>query len=278
MMTNTTTLGHFREANDHLGDPGTLNAWFAEDGYLFFRGVLEGVNEVKREFVNVLQKQGAVKPGTTEAVWSGAGVDKIDDHDLYGARSCADLFTSRHNLEVFERIFGEPVFVFKSPTVRFALPNDTEHVSPPHQDYFFVRINKSFRTFWIPLMDIDESVGGLAIAPGSHRRGLFDHVEADGVYSYIFRGRKQRGIPMQAVPQPWMTANYRAGDLLVFHNLMIHWALPNQSDRIRLSIDNLRPRGRSAQLAVGEVHPRSSAIPQNSAADRYRGGRQRRPV
>jgi hypothetical protein len=87
-------------------------------------------------------------------------------------------------------------------------------------------------------MDIDQEVGGLAIAPGIHRQGLLDHVEADGVFSYIFRGRKQMGIPLESVPQPWLTADYHAGDLLVFHNLMVHWALPNRSDRIRLSIDN----------------------------------------
>jgi 1-deoxypentalenic acid 11beta-hydroxylase len=234
-------LGRFREANEYLDSPDSperLNAAFDEDGYLFFRGVLEGVDQVKHDFVRVLEKQGAVKPGASEPVWTGKGLEQIDDTDLYLAPSCAQLFESAHNLQIFERIFGERVFVFKSPTVRYALPHDSEHVSPPHQDYFFVRINQSFRTFWIPLMDIDEEVGGLAIAPGIHKLGLLDHVEADHVYSYIFRGRKQMGLPLEAVRQPWMTADYRPGDLLVFHNLMVHWALPNRSDQIRLSIDN----------------------------------------
>ena len=43
---------------------------------------------------------------------------------------------------------------------------------------------------------------------------------------------------MESIPQPWLTAHYHPGDLLIFHNLMIHWSLPNRSDRIRLSIDN----------------------------------------
>jgi hypothetical protein len=58
------------------------------------------------------------------------------------------------------------------------------------------------------------------------------------VYSYVFKGRKQKGLPLEFVPQPWLTADYHPGDLLVFHNLMVHWALPNRSDRIRVSIDN----------------------------------------
>ena len=32
-------------------------------------------------------------------------------------------------------------------------------------------------------------------------------------------------------------SDYQPGDVLIFHNLTLHWALPNTSDRIRLSID-----------------------------------------
>ena len=46
---------------------------------------------------------------------------------------------------------------------------------------------------------------------------------------------------MESIPQPWLTAHYHPGDLLIFHNLMIHWSLPNRSDRIRLSIDTREP-------------------------------------
>jgi 1-deoxypentalenic acid 11beta-hydroxylase len=72
-----------------------------------------------------------------------------------------------------------------------------EAMTPPHQDYFFIGTNESFRTVWIPLMHIDESVGGLAAAKGSHKRGLRDHVEHASAESYIFRGRKQPGVPLE---------------------------------------------------------------------------------
>jgi len=229
--------GRFREANEHLGDSARLNALFHEEGYLFFRDILEGVESVKLHFVRVLKQQAAVNPKGSEPLWTGVGIDQIDDTELYRSRSLVELLESPHNIQVFEQIFAEPVFVHKMATVRYALPNDTQRVTPPHQDYFFVRINQSFRTLWIPLMNIDEQVGGLALAPGVHKLGLLEHVEADKVYSYVFRGRKQMGIPLEAVPKPWLTVDYHPGDLLVFHNLMVHWALPNRSDRIRLSVD-----------------------------------------
>jgi hypothetical protein len=231
-------LERFREANRYLDRREQLQSRFAEDGYLFFRGILHGVERVKAEFVRVLRDQGAVKSDALEPIWTGVPLQQIDDGPLYRALEETGFFELRHNLDLFEQIFGEPVFTFKSPTLRYALPNDTEHVSPPHQDYFFVRMNQSFRTFWIPLTDIKEEVGGLAIAPGIHKFGLVEHRELANVYSYVFRGRKQKGIPFEKIPKPWLTADYHPGDLLVFHNLMVHWALPNRSNQIRLSIDN----------------------------------------
>ena len=230
-------LEYFREANEYLGDVDRLNALFNEDGYLFFRGVLEGVEDVKVDFVEVLQQQGAVPAGASDPLWTGLDNDHINDTGLYEAPSLAKLFTLPHNVELIQQILGEPVFIFKSPSIRYALPNDLAYVTPPHQDYFFIRFNESFRTLWVPLMEIDEQVGGLVLAGGVHKRGLLDHKEQEDAYSYIFKGRKQKGIAVGSVPQPWLTAHYHSGDLLMFHNLMVHWALPNRSNRIRLSVD-----------------------------------------
>src|SRR5262249_61587297 len=111
------------------------------------------------------------------------------------------------------------------------------HVTPPHQDHFFIRANSEFRTVWIPLMPIDKRVGGLVVAAGSHRGGLREHVEQESVFSYQMKGRKQRGVALDTIAEPWLTTEYLPGDVVVFHSLMLHWALPNTSDRIRLSLD-----------------------------------------
>ena len=116
------------------------------------------------------------------------------------------------------------------------LPEDDAHLTPAHQDYYFIRETPRFYTLWIPLMDIVQQVGGLAVAPGSHKRGLREHVEQD-VFSTIFRDRKQRGIALSEVPPPWATTDYHAGDLLIFNSQTIHWALPNRSRLVRLSFD-----------------------------------------
>ena len=232
-------MGEFQTANHLLNDFEKLNATFQEEGYLFFRNVLDAdaVLKVKQDFVQVLQKQGVVKAGVSEPIWTGAGLDQIDDNALYALDSYQELLDRESSRHLFEKIFGEPVFMYRNTDIRFALPKDEKHLTPSHQDHFFIRQTNRFRTAWIPLMNIEREVGGLTLAARSHQSGLLDHVEHETAYSYIFRGRKQRGVPLERITQGWLTTDYRPGDLLIFHSLMIHRALPNTSDRIRLSLD-----------------------------------------
>jgi 1-deoxypentalenic acid 11beta-hydroxylase len=232
-------LGTFKVANDSLDDFELLTSTFREDGYLFFRQVLdaERILQVAHDFIRVLQNQGIVKPGMPEPVWTGRSLEEIDDGALYGLNSYVELIESNDMRQFAERVFGQPVFMFKCTNIRYALPDDRLHVTPPHQDHFFIRANSEFRTLWLPLMEIDREVGGLAVAAGSHKRGLREHHEQENVYSYQMKGRKQRGIALEAISEPWVTTDYRPGDILVFHSMMLHWALPNRSDRVRLSLD-----------------------------------------
>jgi hypothetical protein len=240
-------LDEFETSNPYLHDTDALNRRFQEDGYLFFRRVLdaEEVRRVKQDFVRILQEQGVAQSGCAEPVWTGTGLEHIDDTALYRLKSYDDLLESRTTVGLIERLFEGPVFRYRNTDIRFALPYDERHLTPPHQDHFFIRQTDQFRTAWVPLMAIGQDAGPLAIAKQSHRMGLLDHVEHATAYSYIFRGRKQRGVPMDRIDGPWLTTDYVPGDLLLFHSLSIHRALPNRSDRIRLSID-----GRFQPLAM----------------------------
>ena len=234
----TTAYGEFQIANEYLHDAETLNSVFDQQGYLFFRGVLDTdqVLEVKSDFISELRRQGFVRPGGRESIWTGKDLDELDDDSLYRLDYYNKLLDTEATQKFFEGLFGEPVFTFRSCTIRYTLPNDDKHGSPPHQDHFYITHTADFRTMWIPLMDIDQTVGGLALAESSHKRGLREHEEQD-VYSYVLKGRKQKGVPLESIDEPRLTTHYRPGDIVVFHSHMLHWGLPNRSDRIRLSID-----------------------------------------
>src|SRR4051794_30036763 len=119
-------LGAFAVSNQSLNDRGRLESAFREDGYLFFRGILDPatVLEVRRDFHRVLQDQGIVEPGASAARWTGSGLAEINDDALYALDSYAELIESPAVRRLMELVFGGPVFLFKGTNIRYALPHD----------------------------------------------------------------------------------------------------------------------------------------------------------
>jgi Phytanoyl-CoA dioxygenase (PhyH) len=179
-------VGDLQTANHRLNDLEGLSALYDEEGYLFFRNVLDerAVLRAKKEFVRVLQQQGVAKVDESEVIWTGAGLDQIDDDALYALDAYQELLDLESTRRFVERIFAEPVFMYRNVNIRFALPNDEKHLTPAHQDHFFIRQTERFRTVWIPLMSIERHVGGLTVAARSHHRGLLEHSDHETAYSY----------------------------------------------------------------------------------------------
>jgi 1-deoxypentalenic acid 11beta-hydroxylase len=246
----TRSIGELVDSADILDDPAALTRLFDRDGYLYLSNVLDvsEVTHVREGLVAALQAQGAVAEGSTEPIWTGMPITEIDDNPLYAQESYQALCESPTTMDVLERVFGVPVVVFRSTTIRYSVPNDEQHVTPPHQDHFFIGPNDDFRTAWIPLMEIPRSVGGLCLGVASHQNGIRPHVE-DGVHeSYILKGRRQKGVPPEQIPEEWASTDFAPGDILIFHSSTIHWALPNHSDKLRLSLDT-RAQPRATELS-----------------------------
>ena len=231
--------GKFRVANELLGKPAELEAVYQEEGYLFLRGVLDPqlIANVRQEFLRELQRQEFAEPGSEPPVWTGRAPDALDDGPLYALPAYVDLCNAPSTMALFERVLGGPLYVFRNTVLRFAFPEDTRHLTCPHQDGYFHENTPGFRTFWMPLMDIGRDVGGLALAAGSHKRGTLQHVYMNAVSATGYAGRRRRGVREEDVAGTPLTADYRPGDVVVFHRNTIHWALENRSRFIRLSVD-----------------------------------------
>ncbi len=67
--------------------------------------------------------------------------------------------------------------------------------------------------------------------PGSHKHGLLPLKFSLGA------GNRQADLPEALKDKPWVTGDYQQGDVLIFHSLMLHRALDNQTDRMRVSVD-----------------------------------------
>ena len=105
--------GEFQTVSDRLDDIEAVNSIFHQQGYLFFRGVLDAqqVLDVKGDFVRGRERQGFVRPGETEPIWTGKSLEELDDGPLYALDYYPKLLDSDTTQRFFERLFGGPVFI-----------------------------------------------------------------------------------------------------------------------------------------------------------------------
>jgi ectoine hydroxylase-related dioxygenase (phytanoyl-CoA dioxygenase family) len=136
------------------------------------------------------------------------------------------------------------------------------HGTQPHRDIVFMgRGTHDLYTAWTPLGDIDYQLGGLIVLEGSNRlenvreeylaRDVDEYCEnVEGEQEYARTNQDMHGWrwdgslsdnPVELREQlggRWLTAEYKAGDLLTFDTHTIHASLDNRSERIRLSSDS----------------------------------------
>ena len=236
-------MRELRISNEALSDGRLLKRRFDEDGYLFFRDVLDqaAVTTLRDQFLDVLVKHGVVAEGSSQGTPNGRVVDakavrrELDEHRLW------ETFVALPSIDAFFiRVFGEPVNWAPIAVYRYTQLSDPggDIFAGRHQDGFFNR-GLNLRVVWIPLVDIDESVGGLAIAAGMHKRGYLHDASQPPNFP----------IPADAIPlDAWHRTTYQPGDVVIFHEDTPHAGLPNRSDRVRLSID-IRP------IPVSEPQP-----------------------
>ena len=119
------------------------------------------------------------------------------------------------------RILGPAAFSYPVKVLRAVAPeslSDRTTGRYMHCDYRGAGVQDMLTT-WIPLADVPVELGGLAVRPGGHR----ERPRSPQVLSGRERG--------------WATTDYRPGDVIIFHCLTPHAALPNAGRRLRLSGD-----------------------------------------
>lgn len=220
----------FETCNPLLGDSQAIDLFYRENGYLFFRDVLDqgSVAQARDAMLAIAaDKFGLVEKGDVSARWTGKllGDDWFEEDPAFAGIS-RKLVETPHNLDVMARCLGEPVCMV--PNVNYRLYPPGGPVTGAHQDGFYSPGIDAFRPLWIPLVPMSRDVGGLVVAIGEHKRGYF-HNLAPG---------KAMRIPQGVIdPASWATAEYQPGDMLVVHPSTPHAGMPNRSDRLRISLD-----------------------------------------
>jgi hypothetical protein len=169
-------------------------------------------------------------------------------------------------LAVVGRLLGTTPLVHGPRVLRVLLPNALADTTPPHQDHVYAQGTQQVVTAWIPLTDCPRDRGGLRLLPGSHRGGVLPLVEGCNGW---------QGVAADEDDRRWSAADYSVGDVVLFHSLTVHAALPNLTDRARLSVD-YRYQDRHEPIARRSLYPeRFPNVP--GWDDLCRAGRWARP-
>ncbi|MFT3964254.1 MAG: phytanoyl-CoA dioxygenase family protein [Sphingobium sp.] len=251
------TIEQLPDSTPLLSDRERLLQRWQNDGALFFRNAVSqsAIANVRQEYLSRLKEMGVVDGQENAPIWNGQ--NRLDgrlarpiSNDVWRA------LVADPSLDQLVRIFlGEPPVWLPIVVHRTAPPlaagTTMGAFDARHQDGIY-NYGIDFITCWVPLMDIDDDVGGLAVVPGSHKASLYP--------PDVFKDPSQRvGIPPDAIPDAaWRRPDYKAGDLLMFHSMTAHAGLPNRSDRLRLSMD-IRFLPASAAPCVGQVTRSSNA-------------------
>ena len=234
------TTTDFVPANEALGDRVELRRRAAKDGFLFFRGWLDvgSIRNLRAQVAQICERHGWIKAGSNPsdciAEPSKACAEPEPDfyviyRDIYKLELFHRLAHSPEIMDVMRGLVGDPVLVHPTNIARVVFPTESVAATPSHQDFIHIQGAPETFTCWIPLGDCPRELGGLVALRGSHRAGIYDH--------HVTRGAGFLGVPDDELTSDWSSVEYEIGDALVFHSHAVHRALPNTTDRLRLSVD-----------------------------------------
>jgi hypothetical protein len=259
--TSPEKFGELRDSSALADDAPALRAQIAADGYLFLRGYLdlEVVRAARQEIFGKLARLGALDsaaplleaiaaPRAERRDYSQAGWNDqaAFTKDLRTGEAIRNLCHGGRIITFFERFLGGEVRPLDHIWVRTVRLGGA---SGCHYDRVYMgRGTPNLYTGWIPIGDVPLSDGALLVLENSHRleelKGTYGAIDVDRDRDKNpYGGGWLSTNPVEVQERfggRWLTADFKAGDLLVFTLVTLHCSLDNQSpvNRIRLSSDS----------------------------------------
>jgi Phytanoyl-CoA dioxygenase (PhyH) len=156
-------------------------------------------------------------------------VGEFDLETRLDRRICRILATPRIRAALTSFFGSSKYYVHYPPMVRFKMADVPGSILPAHQDFTYNRHLRDFITVWVPLVDIDDQVGGLILYDGSHLDGSVEHAP-NGPWAHGLT--QSSGFSYARHP-----VHMQVGDALLFPPLLIHESAPHRSETLRYSID-----------------------------------------
>ncbi len=150
---------------------------------------------------------------------------KITSDKIFNLQRFHELPHHRVIQHIMRHVAGPDLLIHPKSAARLIFPNLESGIIHAHQDHTSVGGDEESFTAWMPLHDCSLEDGPLRILEGSHKLGL----QPTGESGYLPPGNE--------CGCEWVGGELNAGDLLIFHSLTVHEALPNRSRRLRISLD-----------------------------------------
>lgn len=238
-------LVELRESNDILDDEDALRERLEEDGYLFIREFHDPdlVRDARTDVLEHMAREGLLDPD--EPVEKG-----VIHPDYFGEKFDMSAASWTHYPNLEELVEGENIMSFferfldEKPLAldrKLGRAKATGGFTGFHVDRIFMgRGTDRLYTVWRPIGDCPLEMGPLLLCPGSHKhdklRETYGQMDVDGdVFEANFS--EDPYDVLETIGGPLATADFEAGDALIFGQYLLHGSLTNQTDRFRISVD-----------------------------------------
>lgn len=238
-----------RVSNDLLDDPAALRQRLADDGYLFFRGllargtVLAARREILLKYATIGEVDSIHHPLMDAVRSNSSAVDKVNlrafTESVRTGLAYEAVVLHPRLLGLLEELLQGEVRPFDFRWPRLARPGEGcgFHYDGPYMN----RGTDKILTTWIPLGDISREEGALILLENSHQSEtlLNTYAKRDADKEKITWLGLDPGKLQRSLGGRWLTTDYQAGDVMCFGMHMLHGALDNLSPagRCRLSSD-----------------------------------------
>lgn len=247
-------FGELREATGIFDDTGALRERMLQDGYLFFRDLVdrEIVLQARREILLKYATIGELDPqfDVMEAIYSrpqaieDTAVSHVNlrafSESVRSGQAYLNVVHHQCIVDFWSRLFGRDAICFDMRWPRFVRPGEGcgFHADGPYVS----RGSQNVSTSWIPLGDVDKHEGALIILEHSHRNEtlLNTYAKKDADRDKLSWLSTDPIKLQERFGGRWLTTDFRAGDVLCFSKNMLHGALDNRSStgKCRLTSDS----------------------------------------
>ena len=248
-------MDDFKDASDIIADRQALRSRLRDEGCLFFRGLVDSseVLAVREEVLGALDDAGWLEANADRGEARPSAPARLEgSDDFWGGYTGIQRGQSFHRLahdpslvRMLQTLVDDDLLVHPRKIARVSYPK-ADFTTPPHQDFRYIQGTTDAFTVWIPLGPCPVELGGLRVLRGSQNSGLLPTVNATGAGGLA--------VEVDDDDPDWATVDYQPGDAIVFHSLTVHGAIPNVSDRLRLSVD-YRYQSRHDPVAAPSLQP-----------------------